>query len=468
VSGPRRDQTARHLRALFGAGTVAGYTDRQLLEMFASRGGEAAELAFAALVERHGPAVLRACLAVLRDRHDAEDAFQATFLVLARKAAGLRQPAALSGWLHGVALRVAARARSARGRRARHERACAGMAREATAPAGRDDLAAAVHEELGRLPERYRAAVVLCDLQDRSYAEAARELGCTPGTVGSRLARGRDRLRARLARRGLAPAAVAAALAAEADAAAPPAAALIATTAAAAARFAAGPAAVAAGAVPAAAAALAEGVLTAMFMTKLKAVAVVAAGLIALGAGALAQAPSKEGRDPFGPDAAPAPDRLREVEQKLDRLLRLFEGGQRPEGPRFRPPEANLDTLPEVPARPGRTADPSQQFEPKPDTVTDRPAPRANAPVTGRPNRTPGPGAVNGTPTSRAWRAEALDEQIGPVNDRVSRLEQRIEQIERRLDRLERGGPRPPYDADPLPPQPTPSAPAERRPAARK
>ncbi|MEJ7638925.1 MAG: sigma factor [Singulisphaera sp.] len=112
----------RHLETLFHAGTIVGLGDAQLLDRFASRRDEAAEIAFAALVERHGPMVLRVCREVLRDPHEAQDAFQATFLILARKSASIRRRDALGPWLHGVALRVSACARSAAARRRTHER----------------------------------------------------------------------------------------------------------------------------------------------------------------------------------------------------------------------------------------------------------------------------------------------------------------------------------------------------------
>src|SRR3954471_18716386 len=108
---------------LFRVGTAAGFSDAQLLERFATRHGEAAEAAFAALVERHGPMVLRVCSRVLNDPHDAQDAFQATFLILVRKPGAVRQRGSLAGWLYGVALRVAAHSRAAAARRRSVEQA---------------------------------------------------------------------------------------------------------------------------------------------------------------------------------------------------------------------------------------------------------------------------------------------------------------------------------------------------------
>ena len=216
----------RQVGALFRAGTFAGMSDGQLLDHFLARKGEAGELAFAVLVERHGPMVLRVCRGVLGDRHDAEDAFQATFLALVRGAGSIRRRDSVACWLHGAALRVAACARSAGARRRRHEGRSAAKAGDSARDRGIDDLGAVLHEEVGRLPARYRAAVLLCDLEGLSLVEAARHLGCPVGTVKSRVARGRERLRDRLVRRGVVPttaSAVGVALARESRAAVRPA-----------------------------------------------------------------------------------------------------------------------------------------------------------------------------------------------------------------------------------------------------
>jgi len=197
----------RTLGTLFNVGAVGGQTDGELLGRFVARRDGAAELAFAALVERHGPMVLSVCRTVLRDENDAHDAFQATFLVLVHKAGSLRVRETLGPWLHAVAVRVASCARSAAARRRRHEANFAGKApgwSDGT-PAGVDeDLGRILHEEIRRLPERYRIPVVLCDLEGRSHQQASRALGWPVGTVKSRQARGRARLRQRLTRRGLA------------------------------------------------------------------------------------------------------------------------------------------------------------------------------------------------------------------------------------------------------------------------
>jgi RNA polymerase sigma factor (sigma-70 family) len=203
-----RSAVEGQIRRLFQRGVLGDLTDGQLLERFTAGSMEDAEPAFAALVGRHAPMVWRVCRRVLREPHDAEDAFQATFLVLVQNARSVRRKDSVASWLHGVAYRVACCARSAEGRRSRHEnRFLVGRER---ADRG-DELeslerSAIVHEELGRLSDPHRQAGVLCDLEELTHEQAAARLGWPVGTVKSRLARGRKRLRARLIRRGLAPA----------------------------------------------------------------------------------------------------------------------------------------------------------------------------------------------------------------------------------------------------------------------
>ena len=217
----RHDDGSRHVRMLFNVGTVGGLTDGQLLERFTERGGETAELAFAALVDRHGPMVLRVCRSVLRDPHEAEDAFQATFLVLMRRSGSLWVRDSLGPWLHQVAYRVASCAHSAAIRRRRHERRAAELVGPRLREEDRDDLGDVLHDEVNRLPWGCRVAVVLCYFEGLSPEQAAQQLGCPVGTVQSRLARGRERLRSRLTRRGLSPA-LGAGVAAESVQASPP------------------------------------------------------------------------------------------------------------------------------------------------------------------------------------------------------------------------------------------------------
>lgn len=202
----RRDGAIlRQLRTLYNLGTIRDLTDGQLLERFATESHEVAELAFSALVERHEAMVWRVCLAIIRDEHEAEDAFQATFLVLLRKARSLWVRDSLGPWLHQVACRTASCLRTTVIRRRKHERRCAARdaARSVAVGTPRDpDRDAAVHEEVNRLPEKYRAPIVLCDPEGRTHQEAARFLGWPIGTVKSRQSQGRGLIRDRLVRRG--------------------------------------------------------------------------------------------------------------------------------------------------------------------------------------------------------------------------------------------------------------------------
>ncbi|MBN9522272.1 sigma-70 family RNA polymerase sigma factor [bacterium] len=181
-------------------------TDADLLARYSR---ERDEGAFTELVRRHGPAVLAACRRLTGHAHDAEDAFQATFLVLARKAHHLRPGPPLGGWLYGVAVRAARKAKERSWRRREVSGAVPDVP-ERTAEPCDPDAARAVIEEVEQLPDFLRAAVVLCELEGRSRAEAARELGIAEGTLSSRLAAARKRLAARLAARGFGPAALAA------------------------------------------------------------------------------------------------------------------------------------------------------------------------------------------------------------------------------------------------------------------
>jgi RNA polymerase sigma factor (sigma-70 family) len=182
-------------------------TDVQLLDQFRRDRDDGS---FRLLVVRHGPTVLRACRRILDDEHDVEDAFQATFLVLLRRAAEIHDPSAIEHWLHGVARRVALRAHRGRGRRTEHEGRRAAMQptiahRDPEPAEGRNgEVVQLVREEVGRLPGKYREAIELCDLDGCTHEEAAGRLGWPLGTLKTRLARGRRRLRDRLDRRGLA------------------------------------------------------------------------------------------------------------------------------------------------------------------------------------------------------------------------------------------------------------------------
>src|SRR5437660_4412178 len=174
----------RHIHRLSLVPSAHELTDRELLRRFAEHQDQAA---FAALVGRHGPLVWRVCRATLGHEQDAEDAFQATFLVLARKAGSVRDAGALASWLYGVAARVALRARRGAARRRAREQRARRPGQESVSESAWRDVQTALDEEVLRLPEKLRLPFVLCFLEGRCQAEVARELGCRPGTVSARL-----------------------------------------------------------------------------------------------------------------------------------------------------------------------------------------------------------------------------------------------------------------------------------------
>ena len=198
----------KQIETLFRSGTVSGLTDGQLLDRFVARRDEDAEAAFAALVDRHGAMVLRVCRQVLRGEQDAEDAAQATFLVLARRARTMGRRASVACWLHGVAVRVAANQRVAATRRALEQRGgemrTAGHVIEADPQAIEDhEEWASLHDELNSLPQSFREPLVLCYLDGMTQEQAAAQMRCPLGTIQSRLARGREKLKTRLEKRGV-------------------------------------------------------------------------------------------------------------------------------------------------------------------------------------------------------------------------------------------------------------------------
>jgi RNA polymerase sigma factor (sigma-70 family) len=197
----------RQLKTLFNVGATRELSDGELLEWFSTGRGDVAEPAFQAIVERHGAMVLRVCRAQLLNPDDAQDAFQATFLILLKKARSLWVRDSLGPWLHQVAFRTACCARSAVNLRRKHERRAAELAASADGQSDRAelDLETVLHEEINRLPECYRVPIVLCDLEGLTCEEAARRMGRPVGTVKSWRFRGRARLHERLTRRRVAP-----------------------------------------------------------------------------------------------------------------------------------------------------------------------------------------------------------------------------------------------------------------------
>jgi RNA polymerase sigma factor (sigma-70 family) len=291
----------RHLRSAALPRPAEG-TDHQLLQDFARHNDSSA---FAALVRRHGPAVLGVCRRVLRQEQDAEDAFQACFLVLARKAGSVRKGGSLASFLHGVSYRIAMRAKRDSARRRKHE----AQARPAPhAPPGWEsawrEVQGILDEEVERLPQAHRAVFVLCCLNGLSKPEAARQLGLKEGTVSSRLAGARKRLRERLTARGISLSAVLAALGLSSGAKAALPAKLAEATAGSALKFAVGSSA--GTGIPAKVLSLAEGALKTMSAPKLKfAALVLALGLLGAGSALLYQRHASAG-EPAAPAAKPA------------------------------------------------------------------------------------------------------------------------------------------------------------------
>jgi RNA polymerase sigma factor (sigma-70 family) len=197
------NSTVQYLRSLFTGNGLKDHPDAELLRRFHAMGDQGA---FAELVQRHGAWVLGVCRRVLNNDHDAEEAFQATFLVLARKGATLRWNEKLSNWLHGVALRTSQKLRTMSARRQRHEHAAAEQRHENAPPAAdatNDDWQVCVDEELQRMPAKLRDPLLMCYLQGLSREETAHALGWSVGAVKGSLERGREWLRSRMAKRGI-------------------------------------------------------------------------------------------------------------------------------------------------------------------------------------------------------------------------------------------------------------------------
>jgi RNA polymerase sigma factor (sigma-70 family) len=432
----------RHLRTLYQFGVVGSLSDEELLDRYLARRDQTAEEAFAELVRRHGPMVLGACRRILDDAHAAEDAFQATFLVLARKAATVVRREKVAGWLYIVAVRTAreARIRTVR-RRAREEHVSRSITVEPPDEVFPDELRAILDQELAHLPARHRDPLVLCELEGLSRPEAAQRLGIPEGTLSSRLARGKDRLRVRLVSRGvsLTTAAISAILIREARAGTVPLS-LLESTVRAATLVAAGP--TAAAAISAPVASLSEGVLQAMFIAKLKGIVLAVGTMTAIVSGALVLAqdrgpggsgtgsfPTKgESRNPDDgrrgepprlpayPNSSAQDDRTAALEKKLDLILQAL-GRNSPGGT--------------VKTMTGQA--PPSAYDPYAKT---------QAPVAENPALQPGP-AVKMPPRnmgrpSGQWDAEKVESQDPrTVVDRLQALEQQMQEVQQRLERME-------------------------------
>jgi RNA polymerase sigma factor (sigma-70 family) len=430
MPGGSSRQVLRQLSTLFHCGAAGSLSDEELLEQFVSGGEEAAEAAFAAVVDRHGAMVLGVCRRVLGNQHAAEDAFQATFLVLARKAAAIARRAQLASWLHGVASRAAmdARARAAR-QHAKEKRLGIMSPVERMDEIQMSELRSILDEELGRLPERHRAAIVLCELEGLSRREAARRLSVSEGTLSSRLARAKIRLRDRLTQRGLAFSAAALASALTHDAQAlnvPPS--LADSTIRGATLVATGSSL--AGVASTAVITLTEGVLKAMLLSKLKLafLGLVTVALVTTSADVVAQSPR-----------ASDEDRLKSVERKLDRLLEAI-GGSRWRAPAMEPAPSEARPVTAAPA-PAPAGGGMPGILPRIASVPQPPAqPATSPPRMGMPAAVPSP--VMPAPAFVAG-SHSLVGRVDMLEQRLANLERRLAEFERRLNGPTSGMPRP-------------------------
>ena len=438
MSGESSRQVLRHLNSLFRCGVNGPLSDEELLEQFVAGSADRAEAAFAALVNRHGAMVLGVCRRVLGHRHSAEDAFQATFLVLARKAPVISQREQLASWLHGVARRAAMDARVRAARQVAKEKRLGIMSpSESIDEIHRSELRLILDEELARLPERHRAAILLCELEGLSRREAARQLGVSEGTLSSRLARAKVRLRERLTRRGLAlsAATLTFALAQDAQAMTLPAS-LVASTI----RFATwvGTGSSVAGVASTSVITLTEGVLKAMLLSKLKFafIGLVAVAIVTTGAGVVAQ------------DRPSENDRLKNLELKMDRLLEAF-GSQNQRAisatrTQDSKPEPKPTPLEEVPPLPAVRATPAAVVAlPQPPQPPAEPAVNPRTPfaqIQPSPARVAMPAAarpfsppVTAAPYGRSTHPDALADRVEKLESRFTRLERRLAEIEQQL-----------------------------------
>jgi RNA polymerase sigma factor (sigma-70 family) len=329
------DTVIRHLRR--AALRQDARTDGQLLASFIDKKDETA---FEALVHRHGPMVFGVCRRVAGNHHDAEDAFQATFLVLARKAPSVRPRERVANWLHGVALRTAMKAKAMTAKRRLREKQVAEMPEPEAARQGPwRDLQPLLDQELNGLPENYRLPILLCDLESKTIKEAAQQLGWPQGTLATRLARGRKLLAKRLTSRGVVLSAVSlvAVVSGQVASAGVPAS-LVDSTVKAATLMTAGQATVA-GVVPAKVATLMEGVMKAMLAPKFKTVtaALLVVAALGIGGGLLSRSTATgQTADERLPRAA---GEQRDYEKVAPQATRVREGAGRSEAKTSEPEE---------------------------------------------------------------------------------------------------------------------------------
>jgi RNA polymerase sigma factor (sigma-70 family) len=297
VAASSMNTLVQHLRRTLMVRDAAGMTDGQLLHAFITHNDAAA---FQALVQRHGPMVLGVCRRILRHQQDAEDAFQATFLVLVRKASSVKPRELVANWLHGVAYHTALKARAVIAKRKMRERQVPEMPEpQAAKPDDWHDLEPLLDEALAGLPDKYRLPILLCDIEGKSIKEATGQLGWPQGTLAGRLARGRKLLARRLSQRGvvLSGAALAIVLAENVALATLPTS-LVSATVQAASALAVGKTVIASG-VSVNVVALTEGVLKAMMLSKLKAIlgVVLVVSIVAFGGGGMLTQDRAVGQD---------------------------------------------------------------------------------------------------------------------------------------------------------------------------
>jgi RNA polymerase sigma factor (sigma-70 family) len=438
-------EVIEHLRRAVFLWDRPDMTDGQLLERFISNRDESA---LAAIVRRHGPMVWGVCRRVLSNHHDAEDAFQATFLVLVRNATSIRQREMVANWLYGVAHQTSLKARAMMAKRRAREKQGNEMP-ELKAVAEPDlwrDLQPLLDQELSRLPDKYRVAIVLCDLEGKKRKEVARQLKIREGTLSSRLTMARRMLAKRLGRHGLGVSggALAAMLSQNASASVPTS--MVSSTIKAAMMFAAGQAA-ATGAISARVAALTEGVLKTMLLTKLKtamAVLLVVA-IVGVGSGGLfyrtqaaePASPQREGQttEDSQPSLASIAKQLQKLQKTVDGLREEVKGlranlGRGPDRPSLPAPPSLPGSLPVRPGSPGGGRPPENlgRNRPAPDNVRNPPVPDKRDPQLPPDDelRKPPPAPDNELQKT----VDALREEVGRL--RATLKQQRLDEEPRR------------------------------------
>lgn len=404
-------------------------SDGDLLARFALSGDREA---FAALVGRHGPLVWGICGRMLRRVHDREEAFQATFLVLARRAGAIRQRDSVRSWLYGVAVRVAARARAdvLRGQPLTQEE---GIDADPALQAQIGEIRSAIDEAVALLPERQRLAVVLAYFEGRTNDEAARQLGCSCGTVATLLARARKRLRRRLVRRGLAPAiGVAALLELENASKAGVPELLSASTVGAASAMRLG---LAAGAAMPATASLMEGVMRSMFVSRLKLPALAVAFVLAAGAGVgIWWQPKAEGQSPTAAPELKRPTEVSstsEVEQLKEQIRQadlLLQGARK----RLAQLEKSTPALEDA----NRISAPTEPQNRNPNGILGS----NNVPggTTGGYSLPTPPAASAGPATGLPAKGPAMGSFGGASEDRLRKIERLAEELRKEVEALRR------------------------------